>query len=96
MNSLGVLDHKLDPRPLFIKWMDVLTQDLAKSLKAVRFEFRLFHAVALKFARHLDNSAVEMQRCRDACKMLGQYDQYNIQSRIFETSRDLVVRRLTP
>ena len=35
------------------------------------------------------------QRCRDAYQISERYDQYNIQSRVFETSQDLAVRRLT-
>ena len=33
--------------------------------------------------------------CRDTCKVLEWYDHYNTQSRYFETSRNLAVRRLT-
>ena len=39
--------------------------------------------------------APRQQRCRDACQISERYDHYNIQSRGFETSRDLAVRRLT-
>ena len=34
-------------------------------------------------------------RCRDACQTSERYDYYNTQSRDFETSRDLAIRRLT-
>ena len=37
----------------------------------------------------------EIWRCRDACQISEDYDHYKIQSRSFETSRDLAVRRLT-
>ena len=39
--------------------------------------------------------APRQQRCRDSCQILERYDHYNIQSRGFETLRDLAVRRLT-
>ena len=39
--------------------------------------------------------APRQQRCRDACQISEGYDRYKIQSRSFETSRDLAVRRLT-
>ena len=39
--------------------------------------------------------ASRQQRCRDACQISEWYDNSNIQSRFFETSRDLAVRRLT-
>ena len=39
--------------------------------------------------------AHRQQCCRDACQMSGGCDDYNIQSRGFEASRDLAVRRLT-
>ena len=35
------------------------------------------------------------QRCRDTSAMLERYDHYNFQSRSFQHSRDLAVRRLT-
>ena len=44
--------------------------------------------IALKPERHLSSSAT-------ACKISERYDHYNMQSRGFETSRDLAVRRLT-
>ena len=37
--------------------------------------------------------AHRQQRCQDACQILERQDHYNIQSRGFETSRDLTVRR---
>ena len=39
--------------------------------------------------------APRQQRYRDACQIPERYDHYNIQSRGFETPRDLAVRRLT-
>ena len=39
--------------------------------------------------------ASRQQRCRDACQISVWNDHYNTQSRGFETSRDLAVRRLT-
>ena len=38
--------------------------------------------------------APRQQRCRDACQIPERCDYYNTQSRGFETSRDLAVRRL--
>ena len=38
--------------------------------------------------------APRQQRCRDACQISERNDHYNTQSRGFETSRDLSVRRL--
>ena len=38
--------------------------------------------------------AARQQRCRDACQISVRNDHYNTQSRGFETSRDLAVRRL--
>ena len=38
--------------------------------------------------------APRQQRCRDACQISERYDHCNIQSRGFETSQDLRVRRL--
>ena len=35
---------------------------------------------------------VKEKACRDACQITERYDHYNIQSRYFETSRDLTVR----
>ena len=39
--------------------------------------------------------APRQQRCRDVCQISERYDNYNIQSHGFETSRDLAVKRLT-
>ena len=39
--------------------------------------------------------APRQQRCRDACQISERHTHYNIQSRGFETLRDLAVRRLT-
>ena len=59
-----------------------------KSLKRRSREIRvLTFPIALKSPRQ--------QRCRDACQIAERYDHYNIQSRGFETSRDLSIRRLT-
>ena len=55
------------------------------SLEAMRFGFRLFRLLW----NLTGNSAVVLPRCRE------RYDPYNIQSRSFETPRDLAVRRLT-
>ena len=38
--------------------------------------------------------APRQQRCRDACQISERCDQYSIQSRDFESSRDFLVRRL--
>ena len=51
----------------------------------MRFGFRLFRLLW----NLTGNSAVVLPRCRE------RYDPYNIQSRSFETPRDLAVRRLT-
>ena len=40
--------------------------------------------------------AFRQRCCRDARQISVRYDHHNVQSRGFETSRDLVVRRLTP
>ena len=55
---------------------------------------------AMRFGFILPNrsemwQAPRQQCCRDACQISQRYDHYNIQSRGFETSRDLVVRRVT-
>ena len=39
--------------------------------------------------------APRQQRCQDAWQISERYGYYNTQSRGFETSRDLAVRRLT-
>ena len=75
--------------PLFTKWWDVLPQDLVKSWsRKIRI---LTFPIALKFDRH----ATGQQYCQDDCQISERYNHYNIQSRGFETSRDLAVRRLT-
>ena len=50
-----------------------------------------YFPIALKFNRHLGSSAAKP----NACQTSERYDHYNIQSRGFETSRDLALRRLT-
>ena len=59
---------------------------IAWSLEAARFGFRVFQLLWQVPPR---------QHCRDACRISEPYDHYNIQSRGFETSRGMVVRRLT-
>ena len=72
-----------------IYWVtEVLPQDLVKSR---RREIRV-----LDFSNCSEIwQATRQQRFLDACPILERYDHYNIQSRGFETSRDLAVRRLT-
>ena len=83
-NSLKVTLHT-NPGPLFTKRADVLPQDFVKSrIREVRVQT---FPIALKFHRHM--------RCRDASQISERYDDYNIQSRGFETSRDFLVKRLT-
>ena len=57
-------------------------------LEAARFGFRLFHRSEIW-------QAPRQQRGRDACHISERYNHHNTQSRVFETSRDLAVRRLT-
>ena len=71
--------------PLFTKRTDVLRQDLAKSWDS---GLNLSHCSEIWLAPR-------QHRCRDACQILERYDHYNNQSRGFETSRDLAIRRLT-
>ena len=73
------------PGPLFTKRTDVLPQDLVKS-RSHEIRVEIF-PIALQFDRQ--------QCCRHACKISERYDNCNIQSRVFETWRDLAVRRLT-
>ena len=58
------------------------------SLEATRFGFRLFQSL-------WNLTAPRQQCCRDACQISKRYDNCNIKSRGFETSRDLAVRHLT-
>ena len=58
------------------------------SLEAARFGFKL--------SNHSEIWQVPRQRCcRGACQISERYEHCNFQSRGFETSRDLAVRRLT-
>ena len=64
---------------------------ISRSLEAARFGFQ-----HLQWSYCAETwQAPRKHRCRDACQMSAQYDHCNIQSRGFETSRDLAVRRLT-
>ena len=48
----------------------------------------------LDFSNRFEISqAPRQQRCRDTCQISERYDHYNTQSRGFEPSRDLAVRR---
>ena len=50
----------------------------------------------LDFSNRSEIWQASRQRCcRGACQISERYDNYNIQSRGFETSQDLAVRRLT-
>ena len=50
----------------------------------------------LNFSNRSDNwQAPRQQRCRDACQISERYNHYNTQSRGFETSLNLAIRRLT-
>ena len=70
------------PGPLVTKRTEILPQDLVK-YRSREIHLQTF-PIALKFDR---------QRCWDACQFLERYDHYNAQSRDFETSRDLTLRR---
>ena len=61
---------------------------ISRSLEAARFGFKL----VLSLWNLAGTSAAPL---RDACQISERYDHYNTQSRGFETSRDLAVRRLT-
>ena len=72
--------HKFDNRR-----MDVLPQDLVKS--------RMSRDSGSNISNHSEIwQAPRQSCCRDACQISERYDRYNIQSRGFETSRDLAVR----
>ena len=65
--------------------MDVLPQDLVKS--------RMSRDSGSNISNRSEIwQAPRQSCCRDACQMSERYDRYNIQSRGFETSRDLAVR----
>ena len=50
--------------------------------------------LGLIFSSHSEIwQAPQQQHCRNVCQIAERYDHYNIESRGFETSRDLVVRR---
>ena len=67
-------------------WMSY--RKISWSLEAARLGLRLFQSLKIW-------QAPRQQCCRDARLILERYDHPNIQSRGFETSRDLVIRRLT-
>ena len=49
----------------------------------------------VRFGCRLFQSFWNLTVCRDACQIPKRYDHYNIQSRNFETSRDLALKRLS-
>ena len=59
---------------------------ISRSLEATIVWFRLFQSL-------WNLQEPRQQRCRDACQISERYEHYTIQSRGFETSRDLTVRR---
>ena len=60
----------------------------SRSHEAARFRFKLSNHFKIW-------QALLQHRCRDACQISKRYDHYNIQSRGFETSRDLAAWCLT-
>ena len=67
---------------LYSKRTGMLPQDLLKSR-------------SLDFSNRSEIwQAFRQQHCLDACQILERYDHYNIQTRGFETSRELAVRCL--
>ena len=72
-----------------MRWMDYI-------LLETRPWASIHYAVRRLTARSREVLQVPRQRCcRGACQISERYDHCNIQSRGFETSRDLAVRRLT-
>ena len=57
---------------------------ISQSLEAARFAFRIVRSLWNLFARHLGSSA---------CQISKWYQNFNTQSRAFETLRDLTIRR---
>ena len=72
---------------LFTKQWDVFPQDFVKSRSR---EIRVYFPNRFEFWY-----AARQLRCRDACQISERYDQYDIQPRGIETSRELAVRRRT-
>ena len=78
------------PGPLLTKRTDVLRQDLVKSRLLKPQES------SLGFSNHSKLWQAPLQpHCQYACQISEWYNHYGIQSRSFETSRDLAVRLLT-
>ena len=64
-------------------------RNISWGVEAARFGFRIFQSLC----NLTDTSAALLPRC--LCQIQAQCDHYSIQSRGFETSRDLVARRLS-
>ena len=79
-----------NPGALFIQWKNVLSayRKISWSLEDARFELDFLNRSEIC-------QTPRQQRYRAASQILKRYDNRNIQSRDFETLRDLAVRRLT-
>ena len=87
-SRVGLCDHKCS-----------ITQGLYLGLYSLNGKTARSHEVSkprdsgLDFSNRPDiGQAPRLYCCRDACLMSVRYDQYNIQSRVLETSRDPTVR----
>ena len=76
----------IPPGPLFTKWTIILPQDLVKSRSCRDSDLDVFQS-----PRNL--SGASAAAFENACQMSECYAYPNVQSRDFETSRDLVVTR---